>query len=221
MPPLPAVPNVFKIIVKGISGEATPLNWANILHWVWSGTTPTVSTCQAIATKVNAEWATNMSPEQVNNITQTETEVIDLTSATAASAVESASNAGTRGDDEIPANVAFLVDYLITRRYRGGHPRSYLIVGGNADFLDAAHWSTAFTAEVATHWSDFLGALSGFTTAGTTLGNQCQVSYVDKALNPVPPYYRTIPVVDQFTGSYIEAQQQMASQRRRIGRHRK
>jgi hypothetical protein len=162
-----------------------------------------------------------MAPECVNNVTLGGVDAIDLTSATSAAVDISAGVPGTRGDDEIPANVAYLVDYPIVRRYRGGHPRSYLLVLGNADFLDAAHWSSAATAEVATHWEAFLNAIVGFTSSGFTVNNLVNVSYVDKALNPTPPYYRTTPLVDVITVADAIGNQQMASQRRRIGRHRK
>jgi len=162
-----------------------------------------------------------MAPEQVNNLTMTGVECIDLTSPTSASVSVPASVAGTRGDDEIPANVAYLVDYPIVRRYRGGHPRTYLIVLGNADFLDAAHWSSAATSEVATHFEAFLNAVVGFSSGGTTINNLVNVSYIDKALNPTPPHYRTTPIVDVITVADAIGNQQMASQRRRIGRHRK
>ena len=221
MPALPNVPSVIKSVIRGTSGEATELPWANILHWAFSGTTPTTAILTAVANQIISNWSSHMAPEQVNNLTMTGVECIDLTSPTSASVSVPASVAGTRGDDEIPANVAYLVDYPIVRRYRGGHPRTYLIVLGNADFLDAAHWSSAATSEVATHFEAFLNAVVGFSSGGTTINNLVNVSYIDKALNPTPPHYRTTPIVDVITVADAIGNQQMASQRRRIGRHRK
>lgn len=221
MPPLPNVPGVIKSIAKGVSGEATPLDWANILHFAFSGTSPTTAFLTTLAGVIASEWSTHMAPEQVSNCELTEVSLIDLTSPTAAGVDVGAGVIGTRGDDEIPANVAYLVNYPISRRYRGGHPRNYLIVGGNADFLDAAHWSDAFTAEVATHWAAFLDAIVGYSASGTTLNALVNVSYIDKNLNPTPPYYRTTPIVDTITVADLVGEQQMASQRRRIGRHRR
>lgn len=221
MPPLPPVPSVLKVQIQGNSGESTPIEWANVLHFEYSGTAPSGAVCATIAGHISASWGTHMSPEQVNNCVQNVVTVTDLTSSTSGSGADFTSNAGSRGDDEIPANVAFLINYPLSRRYRGGHPRSYLIVGGNADFLDAAHWSTAFTAEVATHWAAFLNGIIGYSVSGTTISNLCSVSYYDKALNPIPPYRRTTPLVDTLTVSTLTAEQQMASQRRRIGRKRR
>lgn len=221
MPPLPAVPGVIKAVMKGVSGEATPLDWANILHFAFSGASPTDAMLTALAGVIASEWGTHMSPEQVNNVTMNQVDLYDLTSSTSSSVGIPETIGGTRGDDEIPANVAYLVDYPIPRRYRGGHPRTYLLVGGNADFLDAAHWSTAFTAEVASHWSAFLEAVIGYSNSGTTISNLVNVSYYDKNEFPTPPYRRTTPMVDVINVGLMVGQQQMASQRRRIGRHRR
>lgn len=220
MPALPNVPGVIKSVAKGVSGEATPLDWANILHFAFSGVSPTTAFLTTLAGVVASAWSTHMAPEQVSNCTLTEVDLIDLTSPTAAGVDHPVSVVGTRGDDEIPANVAYLVNYPIARRYRGGHPRQYLLVGGNADFLDAAHWSAAFTSEVINHWDAFLAAIIGYSSAGTTINGLVNISYIDAALNPVPPHYRTTPIVDAIDPSIMIGEQQMASQRRRIGRHR-
>lgn len=221
MPALPNVPNVIKSVAKGVSGEATPLDWANIIHFAFSGVSPTTAFLTTLAGVISSQWNTHMAPEQVSNVTLENVELTDLTSSTSASVSYPTSVTGTRGDDEIPANVAYLVNYPITRRYRGGHPRNYLIVGGNADFLDAAHWSTAFTAEVINHWDAFLAAIVGYSAGGTTITGLVNVSYYDKALNPTPPYLRTTPIVDTINLATMTGEQQMASQRRRIGRHRR
>lgn len=221
MPPLPPVPNVLKVVVQGNTSETEPVTWANILHFQYSGTPPSNATCNVIAGEVSTQWATHMAPECPSPTVQNLVEVFDLTSSTSGSGASFTSTAGTRGDDEIPANAAMLAVYPLSRRYRGGHPRSYLLVGGNADFLDAAHWSTAFTAEVQTHWAAFLSALVGYSTAGCTLSELVNVSYYSKEENPVPPYRRTTPLVDALNVATMYTEQQMASQRRRIGRKRR
>lgn len=220
MPPLPDVPGVLRVVCQGNSGEATPITWANVLHFRYSGTPPSNVVCGDIASNVSSAWATHMSPEQVSNILMNFVSVTDLTSHSSGSAENFASHVGTRGDDEIPANVAFLVSYPQRVRFRGGHPRSYLMVGGNADFLDAAHWSAAFTTEVANHWHDFLAEVLTFSETGTTVTELCAVSYVSREVNPVPPYRRPVPLVLDLSISGMIAQQQIATQRRRIGRNR-
>lgn len=214
MAPLPAVPQVLRVQIQGNSGEATPITWQNILHFAYSGSAPSNATCTTIANHIATEWGTHMSPEQVSNTAQNLVQVVDLTSDISGTGADFTVNVGSRGDDELPANVAYLVTYPVNRRYRGGHPRTYLYVLGISDFLDAAHWSDAATAEVQTHWAAFLNAIVGYSSGGCTISNLVNVSY--RSGDAV----RVTPVVDILSTSTMIGQQQMASQRRRIGRKR-
>lgn len=221
MPPLPAVPQVLKVVVQGNASEATPITWANVLHFEYTGTAPSGASCNQIAVQVQAAWLAHMAPECPNSTQQNLVEVFDLTSTTAGSGSSNTDQLGSRGDDEIPANAAVLITYPISRRYRGGHPRSYLLAGGNADFADAAHWSSAFTTEVQQHWQAFLNQIVGYTIAGCTLSAMVNVSYYQGKQANGKPELRPTPLVDVITVANCRAQQQMASQRRRIGRHRR
>jgi len=221
MPPLPAVPNVLKVVVQGNTSTVGEFPWANILHFQYSGSAPTSANCVTIAGDINTAWGAHMAAECPNTTVQNFTSVTDLTSASAGSGESLNSIPGTRGDDEIPANAALLISYPVSTRYKGGHPRSYLVVGGNADFLDAAHWSNAFTAEAQTHWQAFLNAVLAISVGGTVISTLCAVSYVSKVVNPVAPYRRPTPLVFPLSVASATASNQMASQRRRIGRRRR
>jgi len=147
-------------------------------------------------------------------------QVTDLSSLTSGEGTWTGLEVGSRGDDSIPANAAFLISYPSTLRYKGGHPRTYLMIGGNADLQGAAEWSTLFTAEGQTHWQAFLTSLIGYATGGTDLSSFVSVRYRGKFLpNGGPPhYYLTTPLVNTINVAAAVAQVQMASQRRRIGR---
>lgn len=221
MAPLAPVPNVLKVVIQGNTSTVGEYPWANILHFQYSGTAPSGAQCATFAGQIHSAWATNMAPECPSTTVENFTSVTDLTSATSGSGESLTSSPGTRGDDEIPANAAMLVSYPVATRYRGGHPRSYLVVGGNADFLDAAHWSTAFTAECQTHWQAFLNAILALSGGGCTISELVAVSYISKEVNPVAPYRRPTPLVFPLTVASATTSEQMASQRRRIGRRRR
>lgn len=218
--PLNPVPNCLRITFGGPYG---PYPWTNVLHWEYSGTAPSNGTCANIATTAAASWGTHMSPEQPSPIVLNKVVVTDLTSVTSGEGEWIGDVPGTRGDDTIGANSCMLVTYPATYRYKGGHPRSYLAIGGNADNADAAHWSTAFVEESKTHFDAFLAAITGYSTSGTTLTQQVAVRYRGKFLpNGGPPhYYLTTPLVLTIAAGQTVTQAQMASQRRRIGRVRK
>lgn len=221
MPPLPPVPGTLKVVLQGNASTVNEYPWQNILHFSYSGTPPSSATCLTVAGDIASAWGTHMAPECPATTVLNLVSVTDLTSATSGGGTDLPSVPGTRGDDEIPANAAMLVSYPIGVRYRGGHPRTYLLVGGNADFLDAAHWSTAFTAEVLTHWQAFLDAVLAISVGGMVITSFGIVSYISKEENPVPPYRRAVPIFYPLSVATAVTDEQMASQRRRIGRRRR
>jgi hypothetical protein len=218
LPALPSVPGVLRIVLKGFIDNLITQVWANVLHFRYTGGAPTGTDCGSLGSQIFSSWGTHMAPECPSPTTLDSVTVTDLTSPTAGEGAALGTNPGTRGDDSIPANAAVLIHYPVHFRYRGGHPRQYLYVGGNADLQGAAEWSTLFRAEAEGHWIDFLNAIEAMNAGGTSLSNFCAVSYVAKAVNPVPPFRRPVPVVIDLEPNNASAELEMASQRRRIGR---
>ncbi len=216
MPPLPVVPNVVKIVIEGTSTSG--YRWANILHAGYGGSPPTLGNAQAIATAVQTSWATHVSPLQSTVVTEEEVVVTDLASAMGAVGIDATPNVGTGSGSEMGANMCLLVDYPIALRFRGGHPRSYLYIGAQADLLDSGHWSTTFTAAAQTAWRAFLAGFLNTAYGACNVGDLVLVSYVNKVVNPVPPYRRPTPLVTPLSHATAIAIGELASQRRRIGR---
>lgn len=219
--PLNPVPNTLRIVLEGfVDTSAADTLWANVLHFSYSGTPPSDTTAQTIAAQVAVAWNANVaslcpSPTTLQVVTCT-----DLTSTTAGEGEALVLYPGTRGDDSIPANAAVLVSYPSVLRYKGGHPRSYLYVLGNADLQGATNWSTAATAEVQTKWRAFLSAAALVSVSGTSLASFVTVRYRGKFLpNGGPPhYYLNTPLVNVVPANSAVTRQKMASQRGRIGR---
>jgi len=221
--PLPPVANWLRIVISGEIDAEDVYPWANVLHFEYAGTPPSDSVCSSIAGDVSTAWTAHMAAECPSPTTLTKVTVTDLTSDTAGAGEDLSVVNGTRGDDSIPANAAMLVSYPISSRYRGGHPRQYLYIGGNADLEGAAKWSTLFTAEGQTHWRAFLAAVSAISDSGTALGSFGAIRYYGKFLpNDGPPRYRLVtPVVIPITSANAVTAQEIASQRRRIGRRKR
>jgi hypothetical protein len=221
--PLPSIPNMLKVVIRGVVDEALGYPWANVLHFAYSGTAPSNSTCATIASDVATQWASHMAPECPSPTELTSVTVTDLTSPTSGEGEWLGSNAGSRGDDSIPANAAVLITYPAASRYKGGHPRQYLYVLGNADLTGAAEWTSTATTEVQTHWQAFLTAVESLSVAGTALTSFNSIRYYGKFLpNSGPPRYRlTTPVVNPITISEAIAHQEIASQRGRVGRRKR
>lgn len=221
--PLPPIANMLRVVISGEIDNEDVYPWANVLHFGYTGTPPSNATCAAIAGFVATAWSAHMAAECPSPTTLTKVTVTDLTSDTAGEGEDLTTVAGTRGDDGIPANAAGLITYPSSLRYKGGHPRTYLYVGGNADFEGSAKWSTAFTAEFLAHWIAFLNACLTISTSGTSVNSFNSIRYYGKFLpNSGPPRYRLdTPVVNTIVPGTATSQQEIASQRRRIGRRKR
>lgn len=219
--PLNPVPNVLRVVLEGfVDTSSADTLWVNVLHYGFQGTSPSNATCASLANNVATQWAAHVASLCPAPTTLQAVTVTDLTSPTAGAGEALVIHPGTRGDDSIPANAAVLISYPSVLRYKGGHPRTYLYVLGNADLQGATNWSTAATAEVQQHWRDFLVSNSGASVAGTTMTNFCTIRYRGKFLpNGGPPhYYLNTPLINVVPGTGPVARQQMASQRGRIER---
>lgn len=218
--PLNPVPEVLRVFLEGYIDTENIYKWGNVLHFAYSGGPPSHADCDLIAAHVASEWSSHMAPECPSPTSLQSVTVVDLSSTTSAEGAAISGAPGTRGDDSIPANAAMLVSYVSPLRYRGGHPRTYLYVGGNADLEGAGKWSSAFTAEAATHWDAFLAAIVGFTASSTTINSFGFVRYRGQYLpNGGPPhYYLDTPLYESLDLSLLRTVQEIASQRRRVGR---
>lgn len=219
--PLNPVPGAVRVVLEGfVDTSAADTLWANVLHWSYSGQPPTNANCVTFATAIATFWANNVASLCPSPTTLQVVTVTDLSGPSAGEGEALVLHPGTRGDDSIPANAAVLISYPSTIRYKGGHPRSYLYVLGNADLQGATNWSTAATAETQTKWNAFLQGVSTLTAGATAFSNFITIRYRGKFLpNGGPPhYYLTTPLVNVVPAGGGIARQQIASQRGRIER---
>jgi len=209
MPPLPPVANVVKIITSGTYHDA---KWLNIFYVQYDSGIPTAATLASYlavwAAAVDTAWGAEMSAD--NEVTGHE--AIDLSSDTGATASVVDSTFGVRAGDFMPAGVALVMSHEISRRYRGGHPRSYLPWGtaGTMASGSTKDWDPAFLADCQTKFDTFASAISGHLILPTHFDSLVNVSYTSGGAR------RVTPVVDGIT-SHI-ARPRISSQRRRLGR---
>lgn len=221
MPPLPDVADVFKIQIKGKTGGS--YNWANVFHVPFSGGTPTIADCEAIANEVISSWTTNWAPLCPTSTQLTQVVVTDLTSSTGAQGIVDTAVVGTSSFDKIPANACFLVSKLIEARYRGGHPRSYLFIGGDGHLQDDGHYSSSAVTSFLACWTQLILDIGSHGPyGGISPGGEVMVSYYETDYTATPPkrIRRTVPVVYTVISDGYSGHQEIASQRRRIGRKR-
>jgi hypothetical protein len=220
MAPLPNVPNVLKIQLQHeVSADADVLDR---IYAQYTGSAPTVTNLNTYAATIAASWATHLAPLMSTAGHLLGVTVTDLSSSSAAQGATAVTTAGSRAGSFMTAQVAALVNFHISRRYRGGKPRVYMPMGVAGDLVSAQAWNTAFVTAMTTGWSTFIGAIIPATVGGATVNQQVNVSYFNGftvVTSPTTgrsknvPTPRVSPLVDQvnsFTVSTIPA-----SQRRR------
>jgi hypothetical protein len=135
----------------------------------------------------------------------------DLTTGSAAAGLSSgASVVGVLGGSIIPSGSAVVLNFGISSRYRGGHPRVYLPPPNTTFLNDARSWSSSFRSGTESGWNSMLAAIQA-STIGTTLGlGQVAVRYQSGGVPLVPP--------QRFDVAVVTASPIIGSQRRRYNR---
>jgi hypothetical protein len=215
MPALPSVPQVVKVIVHWSLSEK---DGVNIFHVGYSGAAPTDAQLNTYA-QFWFDLMGSAAPAWVEQYSLTQCEAIDLTSPTASSGSYSGNVPGTDDGEFIGANTAFLVNWTIARRYRGGHPRSYFPWGSAGDMTNPQNWDGGFVDTVQSLVSSILSSAQDTDIGSASSTGLKQVSYYGP--NPTPPpvetTLRAVPIVDTITAG--TAVPEIASMRRRDGRH--
>jgi hypothetical protein len=219
MPALPDVPQVARITVKQSVGEDVDV--INRIFIKYSGTAPTDSDMSTYCESAFNSWVTNMSPLQDAVSTLLEVLGEDLTSNTSAVGNFTGSHAGTGSGAGVPAGVAAVISAGIARRYRGGHPRTY-IGGLLASYAATAQtWNSTFITDLEEAWGTWTGDLVSTDLGSAVVLSTVNVSYYEgfHAFEYPSGRYRNIPtlrstpVVDTITGYTVSPK--IASQRRR------
>lgn len=218
MPALPAVPNVLKASIKWTI--STDVEASTGLFFEYSGSAPNNSSCAAIATTVGAafaEWAEYFD----HDTTLTACEVTDLASASGGQGISSIGTTGTLTNPLSGAS-SVLVNYALSRRYRGGRPRSYLPWGDATKVSTRQTWASSFQANVQDALVTAFASIIGSSAGGTTITQHVNVSYYSgftvitspttgRARNV--PTLRSSPHVDTITSFLVSTH--IANQRRR------
>jgi hypothetical protein len=208
MAALPPVDAVVRTAVEGtISGSA----YANIFHWSYDSTGElTNANCNQLAEFVLTGYGTLLTAGFPDYVVASNCEVTDLSSASAGVGSYSGTFPGGGPSTAVPASACTLVKHYIARRYRGGHPRTYLPPQVESAMSDPHNWGPTYTASIQTAWDAFTHGVMNAETTGFEITGLVNVSYYSGHV------LRPTPVVDVITGSSVEGP--IATQRRRLGR---
>jgi hypothetical protein len=155
-------------------------------------------------------------------VTLTEIDIVDLSTSSGAIGSSTTAHAGSRGGNMLDASACVIIKKHLSRRYRGGHPRTYLPAGIVSDVATPQTWAGALLASAAGAWVSLMAAIAAHTWSGGTLLNEVNVSYYQGFHNvTLPsgrqtsrPTLRATPLVDNVAS--ITANPNIGSQRRRL-----
>lgn len=211
---LPSVAGGLKIQLKGkyVSG-----NWANVMYAITTGTSPTQADLDTMATALKTLWVSNLGECSHTSVSLTQVLVTNIASDTGLTGVWASTPvlgtiAGTAG----PANLAGCISWKIARRYRGGHPRTYIPGISLTSVLDTRLFTTTYVATLLSKALAWRTGINAMTYTSMPLISFSCISYYDKDVNPTPPHLRPVPRTDGIVGATVG--NRIDSQRRRLGK---
>jgi hypothetical protein len=224
MPALPSVPGVVQLAFGTLMIDDTYLA-INRLHFHYTGAAPTSGQMSSFATTCLTAWGSAIEPSMCQDKKSQQLVAIDLSSPTGATAEVTDGTRGALTGAPLPDDTSLVMSATVSRRYRGGHPRSYLALGDATSLLDGHTWAGAFLTAVTTAWAGFMTAVEGAGWAGAGTITPVNVSYYEGyhlvtypsgRSRDVPTLRVGGPVVDPI--SAFVARARVGTQRRRLGR---
>ena len=221
MPPLPPVANVIKITSHFTIGTDTAALVRQFFGY--TGGAPSNADCSTIATGVNSAAAANFPAVMNADVEYTACDVLDLSSSSGGNAFIAAAAPGSRGGNPLAAGTAFLVNFGLSRRYRGGKPRNYWPFLDSGDLNGPSQWLSASVTAAGAALNAYWAAVEAITAGTTVMGGLRNVSYYEgftAVTNPITGRTKDVaklrtggPVVDVLTSTHFNGIP--ASQRRR------
>lgn len=195
MPPLPSVSGGLKVLTKWVAGlDRVALSR---FFLTYSGVAPTAADLITLADVFVTSWTTNVAPffHPQNGIENVE--ITDLSSPTGAVGESTTGPvAGSRAGTILPGATCVLANYGLTRRYRGGHPRTYIPAFTQSDLDDEQDWDSASLIAFLPAWTDYMDSAVGSMWAGGGTPTNVNISFYEGFIpvqNPITLRWRNVP----------------------------
>lgn len=219
MPPLPPIPDTFRVTLKYSYGGDS--NILNRFFMKYAGSISAGDATTMVGT-VASSWATRMAPNTSPQCSLIQVSLNDMGSNTGVDVGPPVAEVGTGPDTGTVAGAAFIMSAHVALKYRGGHSRVYLPGMNHAGLADANTWTAAFSAAVSTAWTGILHDLAASPPPAVGALTQVAVHQYSSNLKDFggtapstkpPPWPLTDPATIVITG--WSANPQVGSQRRR------
>lgn len=209
MAPLPFVPGLCRVVIKG---SLVSSKWANVFHVMKNDNLPWADNqLGSLAAAFRPAYTDNFKVLMVAASIIGDITCTDLSSDTGGEASLPGATPGTGAGTSSAANVATGITWRINRRYRGGHPRTYLPGVPSGVISDPTTFTSGHVA----------AALAGAQAFRNTVN---AIVFGAVTMNLVCVHYRrnnqqlAVPLISQIQGASVDSRPD--SQRRRLGRDR-
>lgn len=212
MPPLPSPGQVVRCDFRYTGEDAAA---ENVYYFEYDGVGPiSIPDLTSFISGIVTDWNAPYIGAGLDTCMGTLVHATDLSSAMGSVVDFDNTWTGTNTGEAIPASNSVVVSDTILRRYRGGHPRNYLMVGGAGDFMAGSvkFWQGAFITNIQNGFDSFNG-LFPRSDSGRHW-TRVNVSFYETVggVRTVRP----TPLVDTITASVVR--DRISSQRRRLGK---
>lgn len=193
--PLPPAPGAIRARILFTLGGKPTIGCR--VFFGWTGTAPTPAALSTLADT----FATSLSTHTIAHLLHPDNKYtgVILTALTSDMAPEAEAHelvTGTRTPGgPLPVDACFVTSYEITRKYRGGHPRSSWPFGTDNDLTTPQKWKSASVTA-------FLGWVTSYvrgfthTATGTHMAGLLSIAYYQgftAVENPITHRYRNVP----------------------------
>lgn len=190
-------------------------------YFAYSGSAPTAANCVTLAGDIATAWNSHLGAMINNSWHLKEVDVLDIATNSGASGVWTGDDAGGDSGNQLPANVATNVEFLIARRYRGGKPRMFVPPPGQSSIQDGSRWDATFLTTAANSVGPFFAAIAALSVGAMGTLSHINLSYYEMFTNVTnssgrtraAPKYRATALSDPITGYLTKPI--IGSQRRR------
>jgi hypothetical protein len=192
---LPVVPGVLKVVHKFLFNDTT---LAVVRAYEnYTGIPPLVSDLLVLGGLLGPAFTTDVAPVMSPNLQYSSVELTDLSSSTGA-AIEFpfTGRPGLEVGNDLPAAACVLLDFGITRRYRGGKPKQFPPLLTGSDLLTDQTWQVASLTGATNSWIDFLDVIPLNPWPGAGVITLANVSYYEgftAVENVITGRWRNVP----------------------------
>jgi hypothetical protein len=204
-----------------IFSDAEGNELGNRWYLSYTGSAPTGANCTTLAGDIESAWASNLAPLAASDFSLVEVDVLDIATNSGLSGQWTGSSGGSGGSPSLPVQTAAVVEFGISRRYRGGKPKMYLAPPNTGQALNNHQFTSSYVTSLSANSAAFFAQIEALSIGAMGTLKHVNLSYFHGFTNitnssgreRAVPTYRATALHDNVTGYF--GKQLMGSQRRR------